>query len=263
MTRACIGLLVVASGLCRAGDGWASYGFTFTSEDTVKSASVGEMVSMYATLVNTGDLSDTIAVWGEGTSLPGDWFAQFCDTALCYPIIDPPTVKHYPMDPAASIPFEMKILPQSEAQGFITMFARSHGDTNMLASIQFRVGCPVGVDLASVDIMPGDRQVTLGWRVEGETIAGFHVHRATSGQPYERVTASLIVPDATGAASYVDSGLRNGVRYAYLIEAVDVGGDSEFLGPFDAVPGQSLSWGALKASYRWTALPTGCLLQRR
>lgn len=250
MRRAWIGLLAIAGGLGSAGEGWASYGFAFTGEDTVTSASVGEMVSTYATLANTGDVSDTIAVWAEGTSLPGDWFAQFCDTASCYPIIDPPTVIRYPMDPGANIPFEIKILPQSEAQGLITMFARSDGDTNMLASIQFRVGCPVGVSLAGMHITPGDRQVTLDWRVEEGTIAGFHLHRATSGELYERVTASLIVPDATGAASYVDSGLRNGVRYTYLIEAVGVCGDSEFWGPFDAVPGQSLSWGVLKASYR-------------
>ena len=252
MRRLLMGAVAAGAVAITAGPCLAAYGFTFTSEDTVEASPVGEMAYMYATLTNTGDDHDTLAVWGELTDIPGDWVAQFCDTVACYIILPPPNIviREYPMDPGISLPFEIKILPMSEGQGMITLFARSQGDTTLVAGIQFRVGSPLDVELTSLDIVPGQGLVSLGWRTEGTALAGFRLHRSESGASYECITPGLLTPDATGSASYTDAGLRNGTRYSYLIEAVSISGSSEHLGPFSAVPGRSLSWGVLKASYR-------------
>jgi hypothetical protein len=242
--------LVTAIAVAIAPAAQADYGFTFTSDDTVSPGTVGTMVYFYATLTNTGDQPDTFDVWGEPTDIPGDWVSQFCDSGACYIIMDPPIVKHYSLDPGEDYTYEVKILPLSDGQGMITMFAQSQGDPSLLASIQFRVGCPLDVHLTHLDIVPGFGSVSLGWSVSGEDVAGFHVHRATGTGAYECVSAELVRPDPAGGAAFSDTGLRNGVRYSYRIEAVTVSGDSEFLGPFSAVPGQSLSWGILKAAYR-------------
>jgi hypothetical protein len=250
MRNLLIGLVTTVVVAVTAGAARADYGFTFTSEDTVSPGTVGEMVYFYATLTNTGDQPDTFDVWGELTDFPADWVAQFCDTIACYIIMDQPNPRQYWLDPGEDYPFEIKILPLSNGQGWITMFAQSYGNPALINSIQFHVGCPLDVHLTQMDVVPGLGAVSLGWRVGGGDVAGFHVHRATGGGPYDCVTGEMVRPDPSGGAAFSDTGLRNGRRYSYLIEAVTVSGDSEFLGPFSAVPGQSLSWGVLKAAYR-------------
>ncbi len=252
MRNLLVGLVTVCLVAIAARGARADYGFTFTTDDTLEWGPQGTMLLMYATLTNTGTLSDTYDVWGEATNLPDNWFAQFCDTMTCYFITEPPTVKQYELEPGVSYPFEIKLMKTAEGpdHAMITMFARSHGDTTLVGSVNFHGWSPVDVYLTHLDVVPGVGTVSLGWRVSSEDVAGFHVHRATGNGSYECVTDDMVRPDRSRGGSFSDTGLRNGRRYSYLIEAVTVSGDSEFLGPFNAVPGQSLSWGVLKAAYR-------------
>jgi fibronectin type 3 domain-containing protein len=67
---------------------------------------------------------------------------------------------------------------------------------------------------------PGNGQANLDWANNTEPdLAGYHVYRSSSGQPYQRIT-----PTAIAASAFTDTGLANGTTYSYFATAVDTGG---------------------------------------
>lgn len=65
---------------------------------------------------------------------------------------------------------------------------------------------------------PGDGFVDLDWNANGEPdLVGYNVYRATtSGGPYTRINASLVIPNAAS-----DLTVTNGTTYFYVVTAVD------------------------------------------
>lgn len=64
----------------------ASYSFTYTGSDTVKSSIVGVTVEFPSLIVNTGTSADTFVVaWTKYTPpTPPDWYTRYCCGGQCY-----------------------------------------------------------------------------------------------------------------------------------------------------------------------------------
>jgi fibronectin type 3 domain-containing protein len=78
---------------------------------------------------------------------------------------------------------------------------------------------------------PGDRQVTLRWNAVAQA-TGYRVKRAlASGGPYDVIAGGLT------ATSWTDTSLVNGVRYYYVVTAVNAGGESPPSAEASATPG--------------------------
>jgi hypothetical protein len=101
---------------------------------------------------------------------------------------------------------------------------------------------PTLITLASFDAVPGNRSVTLRWSTESEVDnAGFNLYRSeTENGVYVRMNGALIPAEgsSTQGATYefVDTGLKNGVKYYYILEDIDIKGKAEKHGPESATP---------------------------
>jgi hypothetical protein len=74
--------------------------------------------------------------------------------------------------------------------------------------------------LTSVTAKPDDAGARLAWQASGAARV-----RITRTAPGARAAQTDVVYDGTGS-SFVDSGLRNGRRYTYVVEAVDTAGNA-------------------------------------
>ena len=101
---------------------------------------------------------------------------------------------------------------------------------------------PTLITLASFDAIPGNRSVTLSWVTASEVDnAGFNLYRSEKENgEYLKINGVLIPAEGSstqGAAyEFVDSGLKNGVRYSYILEDIDTKGKAEKHGPQSATP---------------------------
>jgi hypothetical protein len=106
-----------------------------------------------------------------------------------------------------------------------------------------------GIDITSFTAESVRDGVEVSWECADE-VAGFNLYRSVkSGETdtkaitsRDRLNAELI----TGASpyEYVDTAVENGITYSYWLEAIDVGGSSETLGPVEC------TWrGALPTAY--------------
>lgn len=79
---------------------------------------------------------------------------------------------------------------------------------------------PVPVAPTDLTATPGDAQASLSWTAVAEA-TGYNVKRATTtGGPYETVA------DSVYEATYVDTGLTNGITYYYVVSATTASGES-------------------------------------
>ncbi len=114
-------------------------------------------------------------------------------------------------------------------------------------------GAPTGLAATA-----GSQQVSLSWTASAGATS-YHVKRGTAtGGPYTQVSAPT-------AASYVDTGLTNGVAYYYVVSAVNSVGESGNSGEAIATPlsvppvptGLSATPGDKQISLTWTASAGG------
>jgi endonuclease I len=107
-----------------------------------------------------------------------------------------------------------------------TRVAATPGAVNDGQSI--RTGTPVL--LADLAVAARPRGAALTWATAVELLTqGFHVHRRSHGDAWQRITRHLL--RGGPAYEYLDVEVTAGVRYEYQIEAVDHDGHSEYFGP--------------------------------
>jgi hypothetical protein len=98
------------------------------------------------------------------------------------------------------------------------------------------------ITLSSFKAKAGHRSVKLTWETESEVDnAGFNLYRADSADgAYTKVNDALIPArgSPTEGAKYklVDKGLKNGTKYFYKLEDIDLNGTSTSHGPENATP---------------------------
>jgi hypothetical protein len=101
---------------------------------------------------------------------------------------------------------------------------------------------PTLITLASFEAIPGNRSVTLRWITESEVDnAGFNLYRSEQTEGgYIKMNEALVPAQGSStqgsAYEFVDSGLKNGVKYYYMLEDVDIKGKTEKHGPQSATP---------------------------
>jgi hypothetical protein len=63
----------------------ASFSFTYTASDTVRSSTVGDAVQFPSLIVNTGQADSFVVAWTESNPpTPQDWWARYCCDGLCF-----------------------------------------------------------------------------------------------------------------------------------------------------------------------------------
>lgn len=99
--------------------------------------------------------------------------------------------------------------------GLITA-SSSSGTINVTFTLTSAPASPSGLKAVA-----GDSKVTLSWTANTETdLAGYNVYRSSfSGRDYTKVNTGGLVSKAT--TSYIDTGLKNGTTYYYVITAVN------------------------------------------
>lgn len=117
------------------------------------------------------------------------------------------------------------------------------------------------VTLISFIAVPGDAQVELRWETATEfNNVGFFIQRSPQENgTYQRVSAfiSSTGDGLTGASyTYTDSGLANGTRYYYKLEAVNSDQSTELYGPIQATPAASATPGTASPTVTATS-PSG------
>jgi hypothetical protein len=125
----------------------------------------------------------------------------------------------------------------------------------------YLVATSAPVRLAVLSALAGDRQVSLLW--QGVPLAsGYNLKRGTiSGGPYTPVTNGI------AGASFIDSGLTNGVTYYYVLSATNQIGESLPSAEVNATPlpstGTNLaaSLSASKLTVSWPSSYVGWILQ--
>jgi len=133
------------------------------------------------------------------------------------------------------------ILDLNSASG-LGRSARENLTMAEVKAISDALGGPTLITLASFDAVPGNRSVTLKWVTESEVDnAGFNLYRSkTTNGDYIKMNGALIPAEgsSTHGATYefVDTGLKNGVRYSYILEDIDIKGKAEKHGPESATP---------------------------
>lgn len=101
---------------------------------------------------------------------------------------------------------------------------------------------PTLIELSMFRAVPGDRSVTLMWSTKSEVDnAGFNVYRTEKGDSEKvKITPSLIPakgsPTSGSDYLFTDNGVKNGIKYSYTLEDVDIYGVSTEHGPAKATP---------------------------
>lgn len=109
------------------------------------------------------------------------------------------------------------------------VFTNARGEeTSQVASERVVVTNVVPAPPPSVRATPGDRGVQLSWSYPPwragprDLVIGFHVYRSDDTAPFRRITAGPVLRDDAVPMTYIDSTVQNGVRYRYVMRAVDV-----------------------------------------
>jgi subtilase family serine protease/Tol biopolymer transport system component/flagellar hook assembly protein FlgD/fibronectin type 3 domain-containing protein len=95
---------------------------------------------------------------------------------------------------------------------------------------------PAPTDVA-VFALPEGGALTISWQYTGPAVVGFNIYRSiVSGGVYTRINSGLI-----GETSFADRTVANGIRYFYVIVAVDASGnESARANDINAIPSDTL-----------------------
>ena len=66
--------------------------------------------------------------------------------------------------------------------------------------------------------MQTGHSVTLGWKASTSVVDGYHVYRSVSGGKFQDVSSRF--KDPWPGTKFVDTDVRSGGRYCYLVKAV-------------------------------------------
>jgi hypothetical protein len=98
------------------------------------------------------------------------------------------------------------------------------------------------VHLAKLEAIPGSKRVTTSWTTSSEIDnAGFNIRRAESRNgAYVQINDSMILaegsPSQGASYEFADEGVRNRKAYWYMLEDIDIYGNSTMHGPVRAMP---------------------------
>lgn len=151
------------------------------------------------------------------------------------------TTYTWPLNPAPDPPVG------SDPHGTRAVFDAAWGRTESLGplcdlSVQEGSIVPNAVDLASFDAVAGDGEVLVTWETAAEfDNLGFHLYRRLAGEEdLTRITASLVLgqgsSDFTARYAVLDPDVPNGVTAEYVLEDIELDGDSYLHGPVLATP---------------------------
>lgn len=104
-----------------------------------------------------------------------------------------------------------------------------------------RIQSPLAVKVAGFSVSAGQDRLTANWETVSETDqAGFNLLRSELAEgPWTRLNTALIPGRAPGSSqgaaySWTDEGAMRGVQYFYLLEDVDLHGNTAHHGPVSA-----------------------------
>jgi len=95
------------------------------------------------------------------------------------------------------------------------------------------------IEIERFEAIPASLRIALEWETTSEPdLEGFHIQESMDGEDYSRVTPAII-PAAGGPLSgdvysYVDYDVIPGVTYSYILEEINIHGDSSCFGPVSA-----------------------------
>jgi hypothetical protein len=61
----------------------ASFSFTYTASDTMRSCMIGDQIQFLSLIQNTGDADSFIVILSELSPTPQDWWSQLCTGGIC------------------------------------------------------------------------------------------------------------------------------------------------------------------------------------
>jgi len=151
---------------------------------------VGSTSTKTATLSNTGN--SQVTVFSASTTGAG-----FTATGQTFP---------FTITPGANRSVSVQFVPQASgaANGSVSFTSNA---TNS----------PATVSVSGTGTVPVPHSVDLSWNASSVAVAGYNVYRgAQSGGPYTKLTAALQV-----TTNYSDANVQSGLRYFYVVTAVD------------------------------------------
>ena len=127
-----------------------------------------------------------------------------------------------------------------ESPGQYTLEIKTEDGFGDLKNAMLVKGHGTAVDLAEFNAYGLDREIRIEWETASEEDnAGWNLYRVLSNKgEYEAINASII--DAYQSSyQFIDTDLKNGEEYCYVLEALDLAGKVERFGPACAVPAGS------------------------
>jgi len=107
-----------------------SHGFTYTSDDTVKTGDLMNTIQFLSLITNTGSEPDTYAVVRtENPPTPEDWWMTFCVGGICWDSLT--TVAQTYLEPGNSDMVLLDIIPRSIGKGSVTITVESMDDPEL------------------------------------------------------------------------------------------------------------------------------------
>lgn len=93
------------------------FDISIITQDTIISGKVGKISVFPFSIINNGNVSDTITIdFPDSLSSPQDLFRSLCDSTLCYPL---PYITY--IQPFDTITFELHLTPQTLGTNFTTL----------------------------------------------------------------------------------------------------------------------------------------------
>jgi fibronectin type 3 domain-containing protein len=111
---------------------------------------------------------------------------------------------------------------------YVVSAYNSAGQSASSAEVNATPVLPPPTAPAGLAATPGNAQVSLSWTASA-TATSYHVKRSTSSGAETQISAPT-------SASYTDGGLANGVKYFYVVSAVNSGGESANSSEVSATP---------------------------
>ncbi|MCI0349769.1 MAG: choice-of-anchor D domain-containing protein [Acidobacteriales bacterium] len=114
--------------------------------------------------------------------------------------------------------FPFTLAPGASRAVSIQFAPQSSGPATGTASfVSNAPNSPTAMSLSGTGTVPVAHSVDLYWNASTSVVSGYNVYRSTqTGGPYSRVNGTLQI-----AANYTDSSVQSGLRYFYVVRAVD------------------------------------------